>query len=97
MTVDSFGNLWQSDNDEAGNAGCRINYVMEFGDFGYRDSNTGEGWGETVGCGFKSLSAKPVIFLYCQRLLEYQPQSLKPSEIQMGNKWVTLSPQWDDL
>ena len=45
VTVDSFGNLWQSDNDEDGNAGCRINYVMEFGDFGYRDSNTGEGWG----------------------------------------------------
>ena len=45
VTVDSFGNLWQSDNDEDGNAGCRINYVMEFGDFGYKDSLTGESWG----------------------------------------------------
>ena len=45
VTVDSFGNLWQSDNDDDGNAGCRINYVMEFGDFGYRNSLTGEKWG----------------------------------------------------
>jgi putative membrane-bound dehydrogenase-like protein len=44
VTVDSFGTLWQSDNDDDGNRGTRINYVMEFGNFGYRDEMTGAGW-----------------------------------------------------
>jgi putative membrane-bound dehydrogenase-like protein len=35
LCVDSFGTVWQSDNDDDGNQGCRINYVMEGGDFGY--------------------------------------------------------------
>lgn len=42
--VDSFGTLWQSDNDDDGNRGVRINYVMEFGNFGYKDEMTGAGW-----------------------------------------------------
>ena len=33
--VDSFGTVWQSDNDDDGNQGVRINYVMEGGNFGY--------------------------------------------------------------
>ncbi len=44
VTVDSFGTLWQSDNDDDGNAACRINYVMEFGNYGFRDELTGAGW-----------------------------------------------------
>ncbi|MCA9039702.1 MAG: c-type cytochrome [Planctomycetaceae bacterium] len=44
VTVDSFGTLWQSDNDDDGNQGVRINYVMEHGNFGYRDEMTGAGW-----------------------------------------------------
>lgn len=44
VAVDSFGTLWQSDNDDDGNRGVRINYVMEFGNFGYRDELTGAGW-----------------------------------------------------
>jgi putative membrane-bound dehydrogenase-like protein len=46
VCVDSFGTLWQSDNDDDGNRGVRINYVMEFGNFGYTDEMTGAGWGE---------------------------------------------------
>jgi putative membrane-bound dehydrogenase-like protein len=46
VTVDSFGTLWQSDNDDDGNKGVRINYVMEFGNFGYVDEITGAGWGQ---------------------------------------------------
>ncbi|MEZ6046060.1 MAG: PQQ-dependent sugar dehydrogenase [Planctomycetaceae bacterium] len=46
VTVDSFGTLWQSDNDDDGNQGVRINYVMEHGNFGYRDEKTGAGWRE---------------------------------------------------
>jgi len=37
VCVDSFGTLWQSDNDDDGNRGVRINYVMEHGNFGYTD------------------------------------------------------------
>ena len=46
VAVDSFGTLWQSDNDDDGNRGVRINYVMEFGNFGYKDELTGAGWGD---------------------------------------------------
>lgn len=45
-TVDSFGTLWQSDNDDDGNRGTRINFVMEQGNYGYRDELTGAGWRE---------------------------------------------------
>jgi hypothetical protein len=44
VAVDSFGTLWQSDNDDDGNRGVRINYVMEFGNYGYSDEMTGAGW-----------------------------------------------------
>ncbi len=44
LAVDSFGNVWQTDNDDDGNYGCRINFVMEGGNFGYRDEITGAGW-----------------------------------------------------
>ena len=42
--VDSFGSIWQSDNDDDGNRGVRINFVMEYGNYGYRDEFTGKGW-----------------------------------------------------
>lgn len=42
--IDSFGSLWQSDNDDDGNRGVRINFVTEFGNYGYRDQITGEMW-----------------------------------------------------
>ena len=45
VAVDSFGTLWQSDNDDDGNHGVRINYVMENGNFGYTDEMTGASWG----------------------------------------------------
>ena len=44
VAVDSFGTLWQSDNDDDGNRGVRINYVMEYGNYGYVDEMTGAGW-----------------------------------------------------
>lgn len=44
VAIDSFGTLWQSDNDDDGNKGVRINYVMEFGNFGYVDELTGANW-----------------------------------------------------
>ena len=44
VAVDSYGIMWQSDNDDDGNRGVRINYVMDYGNYGYRDELTGAGW-----------------------------------------------------
>ena len=44
VCVDSFGTLWQSDNDDDGNRAVRINFVMEGGNYGYKDELTGAGW-----------------------------------------------------
>ena len=46
VAVDSYGALWQSDNDDDGNRGVRINYVMQYGNYGYKDEMTGAWWGE---------------------------------------------------
>ena len=54
VAVDSFGTLWQSDNDDDGNRGVRINYVMEFGNYGFTDEMTGASWGQ----GWKKAQAK---------------------------------------
>ncbi|MEA3208958.1 MAG: hypothetical protein QOE70_2015 [Chthoniobacter sp.] len=44
VCVDSFGTMWQSDNDDDGNKGVRINYVMDYGNYGYSDEMTGGAW-----------------------------------------------------
>lgn len=44
LCVDSFGTMWQSDNDDDGNRGTRINFVMEYGNYGFRDELTGDAW-----------------------------------------------------
>lgn len=44
VAVDSYGSLWQSDNDDDGNRSTRINYVMQYGNYGYTDEMTGAGW-----------------------------------------------------
>ena len=41
VAADSFGNLWQTDNDDDGNYAVRINHILEFGNYGYRDEMTG--------------------------------------------------------
>ena len=45
-TVDSFGTVWQSDNDDDGNRAVRINYVMQHGNYGFKDEMTGAAWKE---------------------------------------------------
>lgn len=45
VAVDSYTQLWQSDNDDDGNRGVRINYVMDYGNYGYVDEMTRAGWG----------------------------------------------------
>ena len=44
VAVDPFGALWQSDNDDDGNKATRINFVMEYGNYGFKDAVTGAGW-----------------------------------------------------
>ncbi len=44
VTIDSYGNLWQSDNDDDGNKGVRINFILPYGNYGYRDEITGGNW-----------------------------------------------------
>ncbi len=46
VAEDSYGTLWQSDNDDDGNRGVRINYVMQYGNYGYTDEMTGASWSE---------------------------------------------------
>ncbi len=44
VAVDSFGTLWQSDNDDDGNQSVRINYVMPYGNYGFKDELTNAAW-----------------------------------------------------
>ena len=48
LAVDSFGTVWQSDNDDDGNQGVRLNQILEHGNFGFGDELTGATW--TVAC-----------------------------------------------
>jgi putative membrane-bound dehydrogenase-like protein len=45
VAVDSFGNLWQSDNDDDGNAACRTLFCMEGGNHGYFSADGTRFWG----------------------------------------------------
>ncbi|GAB3316958.1 hypothetical protein GCM10027299_07820 [Larkinella ripae] len=42
--LDSFGNLWVTDNDDDGNESVRLNYVLEYGNYGFGDEKTGAAW-----------------------------------------------------
>jgi putative membrane-bound dehydrogenase-like protein len=44
VAVDSLGGMWQSDNDDDGNKGVRINNIVDYGSYGYSDEMTGAGW-----------------------------------------------------
>lgn len=44
VAVDSYGTMWQSDNDDDGNRSVRINYVMDYGNYGFTDEMTGASW-----------------------------------------------------
>ena len=44
VATDSYGRMWQSDNDDDGNRSTRINYVMDYGNYGFKDEMTGQDW-----------------------------------------------------
>jgi putative membrane-bound dehydrogenase-like protein len=46
VALDSFGNLWQSDNDDDGNESCRTLFVMEGGNHGYFSADGSRYWND---------------------------------------------------
>lgn len=44
MTLDAFGNMYQNDNDDDGNQGCRTCWVMEGGNYGYFSNDGSRYW-----------------------------------------------------
>lgn len=47
-TVDSFGNVFGSDNDDDGNRGCRMYWVMDGGRYGYQHPKSSRHWAEEL-------------------------------------------------
>jgi putative membrane-bound dehydrogenase-like protein len=46
--LDSFGNVFVSDNDDDGNRGSRVIWIMDGGKYGYRTPGSPRHWGEDV-------------------------------------------------
>ncbi len=44
LCLDSYGRIWQSDNDDDGVRSNRINYVLPYGNYGYKNEVTGADW-----------------------------------------------------
>ncbi len=44
VAIDAFGDLWQSDNDDDGNACCRTHWVMPGGDHGFTGDDGRRNW-----------------------------------------------------
>jgi putative membrane-bound dehydrogenase-like protein len=44
LALDSYGNFYQSDNDDDGNQGCRTMWVMEGGNYGYFSADGSRYW-----------------------------------------------------
>jgi putative membrane-bound dehydrogenase-like protein len=47
-SLNAFGNVFTSDNDDDGNRGCRIIWVLDGGHYGYRTPGSARHWGEEV-------------------------------------------------
>jgi putative membrane-bound dehydrogenase-like protein len=54
---DSFGSMWQSDNDDDGNRGCRFSWVMEGGNAGYFSADGTRFWGADKRPGQETITA----------------------------------------
>ena len=46
--MNSFGNIFTSDNDDDGNRGCRVIWAMDGGHYGYHTPGSPRHWGEEV-------------------------------------------------
>ena len=47
-SLNSFGNIFTSDNDDDGNRGCRVIWAMDGGHYGYHTPGSPRHWGEDV-------------------------------------------------
>ena len=56
-SLNSFGNIFTSDNDDDGNRGCRVIWVMDGGHYGYHTPGSPRHWGEEVPATCPSSSA----------------------------------------
>ena len=44
LALDSYGNMWQNDNDDDGNKGVRVSWLMEGGNMGYFSTDGSRKW-----------------------------------------------------
>ncbi|WP_162340764.1 PVC-type heme-binding CxxCH protein [Cyclobacterium salsum] len=44
LALDSYGNMWQNDNDDDGNKGVRVSWLMEGGNMGYFNADGSRRW-----------------------------------------------------
>lgn len=44
LALDSYGNMWQNDNDDDGNKGVRVSWLMEGGNMGYFNPDGSRRW-----------------------------------------------------
>ncbi len=44
LALDSYGNMWQNDNDDDGNRGVRVSWLMEGGNLGYFSTDGSRKW-----------------------------------------------------
>jgi putative membrane-bound dehydrogenase-like protein len=57
VALDSFGDMWQSDNDDDGNRGCRVSWLMEGANMGYFSADGTRAWGADKRPGQSTLTA----------------------------------------
>ena len=95
-SLNSFGNIFTSDNDDDGNRGCRVIWAMDGGHYGYHTPGSSRHWGEEVPGNVPKLvgtgNGSPCgIMVYEGDLLpkEYQGAVL---EVDAGTRQVNLFP-----
>jgi putative membrane-bound dehydrogenase-like protein len=57
LTLDSYGNMWQNDNDDDGNRGVRVSWLMEGGNMGYFSTDGSRSWQADRRPGMETASA----------------------------------------
>jgi len=94
--LNSFGNIFTSDNDDDGNRGCRVIWAMDGGHYGYKTPGSPRHWGEDVPGNVPKLvgtgNGSPCgIMVYEGELLppEYRGAVL---EVDAGTRQVNLFP-----
>jgi putative membrane-bound dehydrogenase-like protein len=95
-SLNSFGNIFTSDNDDDGNRGCRVIWAMDGGHYGYHTPGSPRHWGEEVPGNVPKLvgtgNGSPCgIMVYEGNLLpaEYQGAVL---EVDAGTRQINLFP-----